>query len=371
MYLFWPESYHWSFQMMRALSESQFGGGDINECFEVGNKIKSGDVDSWASEWEAMGRKVLSMAEEAERNKHYYTARRAYFRAANYFRLAEFELKPNDHRRQRLHPNSVRCFKKGCSYLDIPPELVEIPYDGSFLPGYLFKPDNSSEPRPIIVFIGGLDSTAEELYFTAGKSLVEAGFQCLLVEGPGQGSALRYNKLYSRADYDYPIGKVIDYLESRDDVMNDKIALMGMSMGGYYSTRAATAEHRLAGVLIWCAYYDYGAAWMHRGYDHPLSHHIQWVLGVDNMDQVKEKLKDFNNIGRVENIKCPVFIMHGADDPLCPPSQAYDVYDRIKVPNKRLKVFTAAEGGSAHCQYDNLNLAHYYMINWFEELFKG
>jgi dienelactone hydrolase len=38
---------------------------------------------------------------------------------------------------------------------------------------------------------------------------------------------------------------VVDYLLSRPDVDPERIALIGLSFGGYLAPRAATAEHRL------------------------------------------------------------------------------------------------------------------------------
>ena len=59
----------------------------------------------------------------------------------------------------------------------------------------------------------------------------------MIFDGPGQGGTLRIQKIPTRVDYEIPVGASIDYLKSRNDVDMNKIALMGMSMGGYYAPR--------------------------------------------------------------------------------------------------------------------------------------
>ena len=62
----------------------------------------------------------------------------------------------------------------------------------------------------------------------------------VIFEGPGQWGALKLNSgLVFRPDYEKPVQSVVNYLLSRSDVDEDKIAIIGYSMGGYLAPRAA------------------------------------------------------------------------------------------------------------------------------------
>jgi hypothetical protein len=49
-------------------------------------------------------------------------------------------------------------------------------------------------------------------------------------------------------------------------------------------------------------------------------------------------------------------------------SFAYKLYEAVGSPYKQLKILTAAEGGTAHCQLDNIHLAHYYIFDWLADV---
>jgi hypothetical protein len=53
---------------------------------------------------------------------------------------------------------------------------VAIPFEGTLLPGYLFRPDDSGEPRPTLIYHGGYDSVLEEAYFAAAAGAVRRGY---------------------------------------------------------------------------------------------------------------------------------------------------------------------------------------------------
>ena len=55
--------------------------------------------------------------------------------------------------------------------------------------------------------------------------------------------------MVNRVDTEVPIGRCIDWLLKREDVDGKRIAVCGSSLGGYYSARAGSKEHRLAACI--------------------------------------------------------------------------------------------------------------------------
>lgn len=94
------------------------------------------------------------------------SARRAYLRASNYYRAAEFEVRddPKDPRSLQGWQSSHDCFAKAAQLFDPPFEAIEIPYGDTTLPGYFFRPDNSGVRRPTLITMTGMDGYVEETY---------------------------------------------------------------------------------------------------------------------------------------------------------------------------------------------------------------
>ena len=63
-----------------------------------------------------------------------------------------------------------------------------------------------------------------------------------LFAGPGQGSALREQKLLFRPDWDAVVIPAVDWLLKRPDVDPKGIAYMGISLGGFLAPCAVLAS---------------------------------------------------------------------------------------------------------------------------------
>ena len=144
-------------------------------------------------------------------------------------------------------------------------------------------------------------------------------------------------------------------------------------MGGYYAPRCASLDHRFAACIAWGAIWDYHETWKKRiekGFETSLSvpgHHINWLLGVNSLDEALDKLEKFRLDGIVQRMKCPFLIVHGADDEQVPLKDAERLFSASGSKDKVLRVFDSEEGGAQHCQRDYLTLGVYTMWNWFEE----
>lgn len=358
------ETYSWSFNLIRLVSQGHFGGGQFSEIYETASRIEEGDRDSWYDEWSATAARIEGLAEEAAATDHPVSARSLFQRATQYWRLAEFFLVPSDKRRIPAYERSLACFGAACKYLDSPLERVEIPYEDTSLPGY-FVPGRGPSPRdgyPTVILFGGGDSTAEELYFTA-PGVTERGLACLIVDGPGQGAALRLRGIPTRYDYEVPVSAAVDYALTRSDVDAHRLALCSMSLGGYYAPRAAAFEPRFKAMVIWGACYDYHEIWNERPDDHPLAAHMAYTFGAPDIGSAREHMKRFTLSGILANIACKTLVVHGEDDLNIPVSHAYRTYDELQC-DKELIIFPSGESGSAHCQQDNLTRANEVIFDW-------
>jgi acetyl esterase/lipase len=367
----WPEHFFMSYQFRRALGETQEGGGAVSEVFQAASRMKPGDLESWHVEWLRVAQRNDRRGDEEEKAGHIRTAMSCWLRAADYYRSAEFWLLPDDPRRLATFDKSERASQKWLRHLDPPGEVVQIPYEGGVsLPAYFVKPKTSS-PVPVLISFGGLDSFKDELWFMTGRGAVQRGIAVLMVDGPGQGGTLRRHRIPTRYDYEVPVGRCIDFLLKRNDVDGSRIAVSGSSLGGYYSARAGSKEHRLAACISHGAIWDVEQRFRDRGENHALASHMKWVFGAKSMAEAIEKARPFKLEGVLGGMRCPYLVLHGGHDVLgVENSRTVYEYARSKGVNVTLRLTSAEETGAEHCQHDNPTLGQELMIDWLADVFR-
>jgi pimeloyl-ACP methyl ester carboxylesterase len=361
-----------SYQFRRGLGETQEGGGAVSECFQAASRMIPGDLESWHAEWMVVAERNHRRGDDALRARHVRTAQNCWLRAANYYRHAEFWLPSHDPRRLVTFELMEACSKKFIAHLSPAGEAVDIPYEnGVPLCAYFVRAPSAEVLQPVLICMGGLDSIKDEMWFMQAHGALQRGFSVLMIDGPGQGGTLRRHKIPTRYDYEVPIGRCIDYLQTRGDVDMSRIAVCGSSLGGYYAARAASYEHRLAACISHGAIWDIGARWRVRGDDHALAEHIKWVFGADSMAQAADIAVPFRLSGALENMRCPYLIIHGGHDVLGV-SEVSTVYDYAKSHglDVTLRLTSEEETGADHCQHDNPTLGQELMLDWLMDCFK-
>jgi dipeptidyl aminopeptidase/acylaminoacyl peptidase len=226
-----------------------------------------------------------------------------------------------------------------------------------------------------MVFFDGLDVTKEIQYFKGVPELVARGIACLLVDGPGNGEAIRFRNLVLHAETERYATPAYEYLAARPEIDAGRIGVMALSLGGYYAPRAAAFEPRFACAIAWGAQWDYHAVWQERfarlaRADTPsLSvpwQHLLWIFGAKNQEEALARLEPFRLDGIVERIRCPFLLVHGAEDAQIPLSLAQRCFEAVGSAHKTMRVFTREEGGSHHCQIDNVSIGVTAMWDWLE-----
>ncbi|HLI26157.1 MAG TPA: prolyl oligopeptidase family serine peptidase [Chloroflexota bacterium] len=363
---YFPDHPHWSHLVNRLISEAHVGGGHFGEIHLACSRMRAGDTASWVAEWTRLAEQVEARAERAAAADHQATARANYFRAAQYYRWAEGLLDPDDPRKLPLYERAIACFRQGAGRADPSVEPVAIPYASTTLPGYFVRARGAPSGRaPAVVFVGGADSAAEELYFTA-LGIPERGMHLLVFDGPGQGAVLRFQRLPMRTDFEAVGTAVYDYLAERLDVDPARIGLMGKSLGGYLAPRIAAFEPRYAALVIWGALYDYHEVWAGRRDDHPMAANARWLMGAATMAEARERMRAMTLRGILDRIQCPTLIVHGAADTFMGVDHAERTLAELRC-EKMLKVFTEEEGGVLHCQSDNHMIANEYIGDWLRD----
>lgn len=120
-------------------------------------QIPDGNEAAWHQCWKNLAERLDAAATDALRAGHRVSAQDALLRASNYYRAAEFY--PQDHPvndpEVTLLSGRVRdTFADAASLFDPPAEALTIPFEGTSLPGYLFRPAGPIAPRPTLIYHG-------------------------------------------------------------------------------------------------------------------------------------------------------------------------------------------------------------------------
>lgn len=373
---YFPSNHMWSQGMMFGIEMSAWGAAALGEIDQIGQKLRGheGDNERWWQEWTAMARRIEGFGDAEEALGHRLTAGSYYLRAAIYYFCGERFVPPSD-RKWDSYRACLRCFRQGIARRYPQIERVEVPYEGTTLPAWFLKSEHVQGPAPTVVMFDGLDNAKEMSVLFGGVEIARRGIHVLAIDGPGQGEALRLQGIPSRYDYEVPAGAAYDYLAGRPEVDAKRVAVMGFSMGGYYAPRAAAMDPRFAACVAWGGHFDYHESWVRRrriqesggtklsapGFQLP------WVLGMPDMDACMKKLENYRLNGVAEKMRCPFFCIHGENDNIVQLDFAQRLYDAVGSKVKTLRVLTAHDGGSEHCQEDNRQVGANIVADWLAD----
>ncbi|MDZ5621074.1 alpha/beta fold hydrolase [Nocardioides sp. HM23] len=358
-----PQDEDWSLQTMRLLAQVAVGGADLFECARTAARIgtETTDGEVWQREWSSTAQEVAAAGNAALERGDVVTARRALMRSCSYWRHSEFFLPSADPRREVAYTSGTTNFQKAVELFDGRLERIKVPFEGITMDGYLVRPEGPVQARPTVLFLGGADSWAEELYFMGGTEFPDRGVNVVMVDTPGRGSSLRFKQLYSRPDYEVPVAAVLDFLTARDDVDADRIGLAGVSFGGYYAPRAAAFEPRVKAVAAWCGTWSILTDFYE--FYPPLQQQLQWLSGSKDDAEARAKLAEFSLDGIAEKLAIPVYVMHGTDDIIMDIKGAHRFVGALTTDDVTVDIYDGA--GSLHCSYDYFSVATARLADWF------
>jgi pimeloyl-ACP methyl ester carboxylesterase len=384
----------------RAIARIVYGGADVGECRAAIAGVRGGDVDAWYRGWAAVADRLAAVADDSAAKGHAVSAREAYLRAATYYQTSYLPLfgRPVDPRLVAAFDKEVAVFLKAAALFDPPIEILEIPFEGTTLPAYFVRVDNSGRPRPTLICTNGYDSNIQEMYFAHAVAATRRGYNCLLFDGPGQGRVLIKQGLTIRPNWETVIGPVIDFALTLPEIDPKKIVLNGWSFGGFLAPRAAAFEHRIAALIADPGQGDERDAVLPRL---PLSDQekaafpnidpkrlddmakaledpdadpmlrwsiIQrgfWVHGVDTLYDYLKDFVRYEVLSVAPQISCPTLLTAAEGDPIGNGGAA--LFETLTVPRKARIIFTAAEGAGGHCESYARTLYHQRTFDWLDE----
>jgi len=381
-------NYIWNLSVAMALES----GGKIGEIVDMCQPIRDaaasgadGGTPQFMKQWVAMADRLIGLADEDQALGRGYSASDKLERAALYLLVAERMQAHGSPGREATYARALQAFTRSTTLGRINRERVEIPLaakrgDGSpATMSALYTRAQGSGRKPVVVYCNGLDSCKELLFWSRlPEALSRRGISTLCVDQPGTGEALRLQKLPVDPHSESWASKAVDWLEAQPDVVETRIGMTGISLGGHFAPRAVAFEPRFAAGAVWGANHNWAEVQqrrLQREGENPVPHywaHVHWAFGAKDMDDFLAKASAMHLNGQLDRIRVPFLVTHGEKDRQIPLAYAHQTYEQlVNSPRRELKIFTAREGGVEHVGADNMSFGREYIADWFAEQLGG
>ncbi|SLN65219.1 alpha/beta hydrolase family protein [Roseisalinus antarcticus] len=272
--------------------------------------------EDWCSAWTDRGAVHESLGDASLDRGHRLSAGEHYTTAAVCHHFGKFLFVHDREQMRGTHMRAVAARQKALALIDCPGERVEIDWNGHTLAGILRKPAGVARPA-LVIMVMGLDSAKEEMHSNE-EVFLRRGLATLSFDGPGQGEA-EYD-LPIHPAYEEPVAAVVDYLATRKDIDADRLAVWGVSLGGYYAPRAAAFVDRLCACVSLTGPFDFAEAFDRAP---PLTREAfiarSFAAGEEAAREVAARMTLEGVAGR---IRCPVYIVGAALDRVLPADHA-------------------------------------------------
>jgi dipeptidyl aminopeptidase/acylaminoacyl peptidase len=249
-------------------------------------------------------------------------------------------------------------------------ELVHYPtFDGRDIPAWLYRPRQADGPLPVVVLVhGGPESQARPGFDFVAQYLVNRGYAVL---APNVRGSTGYGNAYSHLDdVDKRLDSVADlahaarWLGGQDGFDGRRIAVMGGSYGGYM-VLAALAFHPelwaagvdIVGIANFVTFLENTSAYRRQ--------HRESEYGSLATD--RELLERVSPIHHVEHMTAPLLVIHGANDPRVPLSEAQQIVERLAALGRRAELLVFDDEGHGIKLLKNRRVAYGAVARFLDE----
>lgn len=381
------------FVFLTGLGRAYHQASSIGKMLYLSKHLKDGDFEGAFAAFKAAGDESAKIAENSAANGHRESARQAWMWAQSYYDTASYFVDGSADP-GRFLPTWESLYDgwlKAITFFDPPGEPVRIAYEGTDLHGFYFRGKGAAGRRPLLIMNNGSDGSLLDMLTFGGAGALARGYDMLTFDGPGQGYALWKQGLHFRADWEKVISPVVDFALSRNTVDPQRIALLGISQGGYWVPRAVAFEKRIAAAVADPGVVDVSASWTaslptelvdllesgeKAAFDDAMADNMPPALkaglefrmrpyGLISYYDVFTAVMQYNLSDVAGQITCPMLITEPDGESFWP-GQSQRLYDLLDGP-KTLVRFTKEEGADLHCEPKAAGLRDLRIFDWLDE----
>ncbi|MBO3460326.1 S9 family peptidase [Aetokthonos hydrillicola Thurmond2011] len=246
-------------------------------------------------------------------------------------------------------------------------------FDGKTISGFLYLPPKKFQgKRPVIIDIHGGPEAQSRPGFLGRNNyyLNELGVAMLYpnVRGSaGYGKTfLQLDNEFKREDSVRDIGALLDWIATQPNLDKDRVMVTGGSYGGYMSLAVATkyssrirAAIDIVGISNFVTFLE-----KTEGYRRDLR---RVEYGDERDPKMREFLLKISPVNNAQNIKKPLFVVHGANDPRVPLNEAQQIVATVKKNNVPVWYLTAKDEGHGFSKKKNIDYLFYATVMYVKQ----
>ncbi|NNF52670.1 MAG: S9 family peptidase [Gammaproteobacteria bacterium] len=254
----------------------------------------------------------------------------------------------------------------------IEPELISYEtFDGKRIPAWLYKPAGNG-PHPVVISIhGGPEGQSRPNFSSTYQMwLQKLGAAVLLpnVRGSsGYGKTfLSLDNGFNREDSVKDIGALLDWIETRDELDSERIAVFGGSYGGYmvlasavhYSDRLKAAVD-IVGISNFVTFLENT-----QDYRRDLR---RVEYGDERDPAMRAHLQKISPLNNVEKISVPMLIVQGQNDPRVPVTESAQIVRALRNQGQSTWYMNALNEGHGYRKKENRDIYQQAVVLFFQE----
>lgn len=376
------------FSLNLALGVSQIVGLSPGEVLAAISTVKDGDPRSWRESFYRHGRYLSQRTDVLESEGNTLAAAHSAFGAAYARRFALHFEDPGASAWAVAVTEMEQEFTRATTLEGVPIRSIEVPFEHSTLPGYHLEIDDT--PRPTLLVVGGGDTFREDLYYYGGYPGWQRGYNVLMVDLPGQGKNPSRGFPF-RHDASTSVVACLDWLEKNTASPDPRIAIYGVSGGGYFTAQAVSGNPRIKAWIASTPITDVGLVFSRemRGVSRAPGWMVNigakmlgrtnaildlslkkyaWQFGSTDFAEVLARVPVEAPAVEGESITCPSLFLLGAGEADELVRQTEELAAAMQQSERKVTVRRfESEEGDAHCQITNLKLAHLVIFDWLNQ----
>jgi dipeptidyl aminopeptidase/acylaminoacyl peptidase len=259
----------------------------------------------------------------------------------------------------------------------IEPELIHYPtFDSANggpakIPAWLYRPAGQG-PHPVIIAIHGGPESQSRPSFSSTYQMWLNKLGAAVIRPNVRGSS-GYGKHYMSLDNGFKredsvkdIGALLDWIETRPDLDQDRVAVFGGSYGGYmvlassvfYSDRLKAAVD-IVGISNFVTFLENT-----QDYRRDLR---RAEYGDERDPAMREHLQKISPLTRVDQIRIPMLVVQGQNDPRVPVTEAIQVVEALRAQGQPVWYMNALNEGHGYRKKENRDVYQQAVIMFLQE----
>ena len=245
----------------------------------------------------------------------------------------------------------------------VTPELIRIPAPQGDIPCFVYRPRNAKAPYPAILYPhGGPEGQSRPAFAPAAMhqlALIDAGIAMVV---PNIHGSTGYGRKWQAAIHkDWggidlrDLRAVTDWMTQQKEFDQRRLAVYGGSYGGFATLLCVTQIPD-----VWrCAVDVFGVANLVTMLENAQPNWRRFLARwIGELPKDRERLVERSPITNIDNVKCPMLILQGSNDPRVPQEESDQVVERLRARGRRVDYVVYPDEGHGFTKKKNADDAY-------------